>query len=281
MSVRKIALYGYKGVGSTTVAMNVAAALAEAGSRVVVIGCDRESDSTNVLHPRKAVKPLVEEPSTDPTVPDQYVVEGFKGIRSVVFGRFRNGDDFLSARKRLKSLDEEFERSADIVIYDVTGDPQEILVPLAEDRFFDEVLIVSSAEAAALRAVNHLVRLQKIGILPRNLKISGLVGNHLQSTYADLVIEDYARKINLPMIARIPRSLVVYRCEFFGETLVEAAPLAYHTYLYRKIGKQILAGLPAASAESLSAEEFLDWSLDWGDRLYDLGEGVVDVGSSI
>lgn len=79
----------------------------------------------------------------------------------------------------------------------------------------------------------------------------------------------------------IPRSLVVYRCEFFGETLIDAAPLAHHTYLYRKLAKILLAGLPELNPVPLSIEEFEDWGRNWGDRLYELGEGIIEIGSGI
>ena len=44
-----IAIYGKGGIGKSTTTSNLAAALAEGGSRVIQIGCDPKSDSTNTL----------------------------------------------------------------------------------------------------------------------------------------------------------------------------------------------------------------------------------------
>jgi nitrogenase iron protein NifH len=44
-----IAIYGKSGIGKSTTTSNIAAALAEAGYRVVQIGCDPKSDSTTTL----------------------------------------------------------------------------------------------------------------------------------------------------------------------------------------------------------------------------------------
>jgi len=113
------------------------------------------------------------------------------------------------------------------------------------------------------------------------VRLVGLVGNALPTIYAEAVVEDFSHKSEQKVIVYIPRSLVVYRCEFFGETLIDAAPLAHHTYLYRKLAKALVAGLPELNAVPLSIENFEDWSRSWGDRLYELGEGLIEVGSGI
>lgn len=53
MPPRQIAFHGRQGVGTTTVVANISAALAEAGHKVVQIGCDGGSDSTATLRRRK------------------------------------------------------------------------------------------------------------------------------------------------------------------------------------------------------------------------------------
>lgn len=281
MATRQIAFYGHKGVGTTTVVVNVAAALAEAGQRVVVVGCDGEINSTAVLHPSRSVTPLVEAGQGHDDVSSGYVVTGFKGIRSVEFGRIESPEAFAAAIRRLHNLLAAAGPSADFILYDITGDLQQRLLPLAKEGFFDEVLLVTSAQVAALKSSNHLLRFKTLGIIPRTVRLLGLVGNALPTTYAETVVDDFSRKTAQAVIVYIPRSLVVYRCEFFGETLVDAAPLAHHTYLYRKLAKALLAGLPELSPVPFSSEDFEDWSRNWGDRLYDLGEGLIEVGSGI
>ena len=278
MATRQIAFYGHKGVGTTTVVVNVAAALAEAGQRVIVVGCDGEMNSTATLHPRRSVTPLVAE-GQDAT--GSYVVGGFKGIRSIEFGRIPGPEALTVATRRLHDLLAVEGPSADFVLYDISGEVPQSLLPLAKEGLFDEVLIVTSAQVAALSSVNHLLRFKELVILPDFVRLIGLVGNALPSTYAEAVVDDFARKTEQKVIVYIPRSLVVYRCEFFGETLIDAAPLAHQTYLYRKLARALLSGLPEINPVPFSTEDFEDWSRNWGDRLYDLGEGMVEVGSGI
>lgn len=277
MATRKIAFYGHQGGGTSTIVANVAAALAEAGQRVIVVGCDGELNSTAALHPRRKIVPLVE------TLPDSasYVVSGFKGICAIELGRIPSPELLRSAIVLLQDLLVDAEPSADFILYDISGDVQQHFLPLAKANLFDELLLVTSAQVAALMSVNHLLRFKALGVLPQPLRFLGLVGNALQTTYAEAVVEDYARKSKQGVIAYIPSSLVVYRCEFFGETLIDAAPLAHHAYLYRKLAKALFSGLPAWNPVPFSAEDFEDWSRNWGDRLYDLGEGLVEIGSGI
>ena len=46
---KHIAIYGKGGIGKSTTTSNISAALAEAGYKVIQIGCDPKSDSTNTL----------------------------------------------------------------------------------------------------------------------------------------------------------------------------------------------------------------------------------------
>ncbi len=47
--VKHIAIYGKGGIGKSCTASNIAAACAEEGSRVLVVGCDPKSDSSITL----------------------------------------------------------------------------------------------------------------------------------------------------------------------------------------------------------------------------------------
>ena len=47
--IRQIAIYGKGGIGKSTTTSNISAALADAGYKVMQVGCDPKSDSTNTL----------------------------------------------------------------------------------------------------------------------------------------------------------------------------------------------------------------------------------------
>lgn len=276
MVTRQIAFYGHKGVGTTTVVVNVAAALAEAGQRVIVVGCDGEPNATAALHPRQIAIPLVE-----PNPGRGYILVGFKGIRSLEIGPIRRPEIFATAISRLQDLLAQERQSADFILYDLSGDVEQNVLPLAQAGLFDEVLLITSAQVAALKNVNHLLRCKAQGILPESVRLLGLVGNALQTTYAEAVVEDFSHKSGQAMIVYIPRALEVYRCEFFGETVIDAVPLSHPAYLYRKLAQTLVAGLPTLTPIPFSPEEFENWGLNWGDRLYDLYEGLIEIGSGI
>ncbi len=47
--IRNIAIYGKGGIGKSTTSSNISAALSEEGYKIMQIGCDPKSDSTNTL----------------------------------------------------------------------------------------------------------------------------------------------------------------------------------------------------------------------------------------
>lgn len=47
--MKKICVYGKGGIGKSTTVSNLAAAMAESGLKVAVVGCDPKSDSTRNL----------------------------------------------------------------------------------------------------------------------------------------------------------------------------------------------------------------------------------------
>ncbi len=47
--MRQIAIYGKGGIGKSTTTQNLAAALAERGRRLMIVGCDPKADSTRLV----------------------------------------------------------------------------------------------------------------------------------------------------------------------------------------------------------------------------------------
>ena len=51
--MKRICVYGKGGIGKSTAVSNLAAAMAQAGKRVAVVGCDPKADSTRGLMGRR------------------------------------------------------------------------------------------------------------------------------------------------------------------------------------------------------------------------------------
>lgn len=86
--MKKIAFYGKGGIGKSTTAANVSAALAEKGHTVCQIGCDPKNDSTRLLLGRvcsRTVLDMVREYGEDVQA-EQIVHTGFAGVKCVEAG---------------------------------------------------------------------------------------------------------------------------------------------------------------------------------------------------
>jgi nitrogenase subunit NifH len=146
----------------------------------------------------------------------------------------------------------------------------------------DLLFAVSGADRTSLDTVNLM--LQQLETLPAGERPHvGLIGNRLPATYADALLDDFARRTNISTAAHIPHSIIVWRSAFFGETVVTAAPRSFLARLYKQLALILVAprpqGPPGYSA--LSTEELQEWCSDWGDRLFDYGEGLIRGGESI
>lgn len=283
MPPRHIAFHGRKGVGTTTVVSNISAALVEAGHRVILVGCDGEGDSTATLR-RGKTGPTLLEAARWPQRPGlgEVAVTGFKGILCLEVGRPESVEDFRTALALAGTLLAAEGPAADFILYDVAGDPVREVAALLECAPIERFYAVSTADVAAVRVANELLRLVGREAGAGIVRVGGVIGNLLPGPYAEAVIDDFARESAVPVAGYVPRSLVVTRSAFFGETVIDAAPLAHQAYLYRKLARDVTDGRRAAVIpRPLGDEELRDWSLDWGDRLFDLGEGLVDGGAAI
>lgn len=81
--MKKICIYGKGGIGKSTTVANVAAAMAEKGLKVAVVGCDPKADSTRCLMGRKI--PSVLEALRDENG-ENVVYYGYKDILCVESG---------------------------------------------------------------------------------------------------------------------------------------------------------------------------------------------------
>jgi len=288
MPAKRIVFFGRPGVGTTTVVANIGASLAEAGRRVAVIGCDAAGRSTASLRQKRTPTTLLEALRQSPRVElAQVSAAGFKGLLCLELGKAQEAVEIAIA---FSVVDELFANQApnlDYVLYDATGpdaDPDIFVAPLLQHQQADQLVIVSTAEVDSLHAVNQLLHLLRKTNRDNQVVASGLLGNNLPAPYAEAIIDSFARTVGLPVAAFIPQSLVVTRSAFFGASVIDAAPLAHHSYLYRKAARGLIATRPFSQRQSpkpLGEENFVEWSLDWGERLFDLGEGYVDGGAAI
>ena len=75
--LRQAAIYGKGGIGKSTTTQNLVAALAEAGKKVMIVGCDPKADSTRLILHSKAQTTVMHLAAEAGSVEDLEKVPGF------------------------------------------------------------------------------------------------------------------------------------------------------------------------------------------------------------
>jgi len=286
-----IALYGKGGVGKSTLAVNLSAALAEAGFSVMQIGCDPKGDSCALLNngaPLPTVFDLLREQGGISA--DSVVHEGFKGIACVELGDpFDSGAcgsaEIARALGQLQRI-KLFEAVApDFVLYDISGDNvcSGYYAPI-QQLGLSRVFVVTTADFMSLHTANAIFRmLERYGGSNVPPPVGGLIPNSISSSFEESFIMDFAAQTSTRTLGRIPRSLMVRQCELYGKTVIEAAPLSNQAYFYRRLANQIVDNTDNQANVSvpLRPEELRAWARQWGDRIYSLENGLVADGAAI
>ena len=151
--LRQCAIYGKGGIGKSTTTQNLVAALAEAGKKVMVVGCDPKADSTRLLLGGLAQKTVLEtlrEEGENVTL-ELIRKEGFGGTRCVESGGPEPGvgcagRGIITSINLLERLGA-YTEDLDYVFYDVLGDVVcgGFAMPIREGKA-KEIYIVASGE---------------------------------------------------------------------------------------------------------------------------------------
>jgi nitrogenase iron protein NifH len=285
-----IAIYGKGGVGKTTLAANLSASFAEMGRKVVLVGCDPKSDSAALLHSGETRPSVIELIASGKRISlEEVVTKGYRGIASIEVGDpFHTGEcasrEIGRAFELLHELNAFEELAPDLVLYDIPGDAGcfGFSNPVGISPV-NQALVVTSADVLSLYTANSIFRM--LGRQRDGCGVTGaLIANGLNGTFEESLVDDFARQVNSGVIGAIARSLVVKQCELYGKTVIEAAPLSNHAYVYRRLARHILdekiiSSLPAPVP--LPLNDLKKWARTWGDRIYELEHGVIRDGAGI
>ena len=152
--MKKIAIYGKGGIGKSTTASNLTAALACQGYRVMQIGCDPKADSTKNLVGGKRITTVLDQMKAkgDALTLGDITFKGFHGCICTEAGGPTPGigcagRGIITAFEQLEQLQAYEHYQPDIVIYDVLGDVVcgGFAMPL-RGGYADDVLVVTSGE---------------------------------------------------------------------------------------------------------------------------------------
>jgi nitrogenase iron protein NifH len=223
------------------------AALAERGSKVMIVGCDPKADSTRlILHSKAQTSVLslaAEVGSVEDLELDDVLMEGQLGIRCVESGGPEPGVG-CAGRGVITAINFLEENGAyenlDYVCYDVLGDVVcgGFAMPIRQGKA-QEIYIVTSGEMMAMYAANNIAR----GILKYahsgGVRLGGLICNSRNTDLEAELITELARRLNTQMIHFIPRDNVVQHAELRRMTVIEYDTGAAQANEYRELARKI------------------------------------------
>jgi nitrogenase iron protein NifH len=252
--LRKIALYGKGGIGKSTTAANMSAALSRAGYRVLQIGCDPKSDSTKNLTGGRRISTVLEQirRRKDDLSAEDLVNAGYGGVLCVEAGgpppgQGCAGRGIISAFEKLEALHVFELYQPDVVLYDVLGDVVcgGFAMPI-RCGYAREVYIVSSGEMMSLYAAGNIASAVRSFAGHGYARLGGLILNRKNIANERETVLAACRELDIPMVAEIPRSADIQLAEDSGGTVFEAVPGSPMCGVYDQLAKTIMDGGIAA-----------------------------------
>jgi nitrogenase iron protein NifH len=271
--MRKIAIYGKGGIGKSTTTQNTVAALAEAGRRVLVIGCDPKADSTRLLLgglAQKTVLDTLREEGEDVEL-DIVRRSGYKNTLCVESGGPEPGvgcagRGIITAVNLLEQLGGyEADSPIDYVFYDVLGDVVcgGFAMPMREGKA-EEIYIVCSGEMMAMYAANNICKGVRKFADAGNVKVGGLICNSRMVDNEKAMIQEFARRLGTQMIYFVPRDNDVQRAEINKKTVIEWNPQPKQADEYRNLARAIDENKMFVVPKPIQIEELESLLIEYG-----------------
>tara|TARA_B100001109_G_scaffold188167_2_gene154822 strand:+ start:52414 stop:53286 length:873 start_codon:yes stop_codon:yes gene_type:complete len=271
--MRQCAIYGKGGIGKSTTTQNLVAALAEAGKKVMIVGCDPKADSTRLILHSKAQNTIMEMAAEAGTVEDLELEDvlktGYGDIRCVESGGPEPGVGCAGRGviTAINFLEEEgaYEDDIDFVFYDVLGDVVcgGFAMPIRENKA-QEIYIVCSGEMMAMYAANNISK----GIVKYansgGVRLAGLICNSRNTDREDELIEALAAKLGTQMIHFVPRDNVVQRAEIRRMTCIEYDPSANQSDEYRQLAQKIIDNKKLVIPTPCTMDELEELLMEFG-----------------
>ena len=259
--MEKIAFFGKGGIGKSTIASNVTAALALEGRRVLHVGCDPKMDSALLLMGRRISSFAAACQDGEPgavrasihasPMPGVYCIEAGgpePGLGCAGAGIGQMFDMFNSV-----SLLEG--GSYDAVVYDVLGDVVcgGFAAPLRLN-FAAKTVIVTSETAYSLYAANRLIGM--VANFHRNgARLAGLVAN-VRSPEGEAVVRRFAGATGARLLGTLLPDPAVAKAERRRCPAVKAFPGSAFSRRIRLLLPAIVSRCPEPAARALPEEEF-------------------------
>jgi nitrogenase iron protein NifH len=270
--MRKIAFYGKGGIGKSTTAANVSAALAETGYSVCQIGCDPKNDSTRLLLGKTCMQTVLDmvREHGDSIMTEQVVHTGFGNVKCIEAGGPEPGVGCagrgiivaLEKLKALKAISEE-----NVILYDVLGDVVcgGFAVPIREG-YATDIYIVSSGELMSLYAANNIAKGVARFAGRGKVRMGGIIGNSRAISHEHELLLEFAKRLNTQLLTFIPREKIVHQAEIHCQTVIQWAPESSQADIYRQLASVLMKNEELTVPTPISFAELEELVLAYGDE---------------
>ena len=276
-NLRQIAFFGKGGIGKSTISSNVAAALADKGLKVMMVGCDPKSDCTRNLRGDMEIPTISEVLRTKmqgqleldefiygkEVKMNEVVFPGFKGVLCVEAGGPEPGvgcagRGIVVAVDLLKRIGVFEEHKPDVVIYDILGDivcggfGMNLRKGMA-----DQAYIVTSADYLSIYAANNICKGIARYADRQGTPLGGFVYN-VRGVVDDLgLVEEFANLIGARVIGAIPGDMAITENEIYGRTTIERQPDSDIARKFRDLADRIIENRERVAPKPLKKEELV------------------------
>ena len=253
--MKQIAIYGKGGIGKSTIASNISAALNERGIHVMQIGCDPKRDSTRILaggHLIPAVLEIYRDKlrhgqDAHAISLDDIIFKTPSGIYCVEAGGPEPGigcagRGVLTALQILKDLKAFETFKIEVAIYDVLGDVVcgGFAMPIREG-FASEIYLVCSGGFMSIYAANNIARAVQRLASRGDTGLSGIICNsNGDEALERAVVPAFAERLGSTFVEFVPRSPVIQACELEGRAVVEHAPESQEATIFRELARKVM-----------------------------------------
>ncbi len=261
--MRKFCVYGKGGIGKSTVVSNIAAALAENGDTIMVMGCDPKSDMTRNLIGKRipTVLDVFRSKGPDKMEADDVVFRGFGGVYCIEAGGPEPGvgcagRGVITAVDMLDRLGVFNDIEPDTVIYDVLGDVVcgGFAMPLRKG-LADDVYIVTTCDPMAIYAANNICKGIKRFANRGTVSLGGIIYNGRSVVDEPSIVDGLAERLGTKVRGGVPMSLLVPRAELRRKTVIEYAPDSEIADTFRDLATKICENKDRVMPDPLTDDE--------------------------
>lgn len=272
--IKKIAIYGKGGIGKSTIASNISAALSTLGYKVMQFGCDPKSDSTNTLRNGLFIPTILDTLNSKSEIDlSEIIHKGFNGVYCVEAGGPAPGvgcagRGIITAVELMNKFNVFEKLDLDVIIYDVLGDVVcgGFAMPIREG-IAEHIFVVSSSDFMSMYAANNLFKgIKKYSDSGGGL-LGGIIANLIDTPITKEIISDFATRTNTPVIEYLPRSLTITQCELIGKTTIEAAPGSAQAEIFMKLARSIMDHNKSNVPDPMETDELRKWASGWSEKL--------------